>query len=73
VPRVGVLRLDACPEAVDQRAAVFVDRLLKGTRPEDLPVEQPRQFDLVVNLATARRLGLTVPRPVLLGASEVSQ
>jgi ABC-type uncharacterized transport system substrate-binding protein len=56
-----------------RRAAVFVDRLLKGARPEDLPVEQPRQFDLIVNLGTARRLGLTVPRSVLLGASEVIQ
>lgn len=54
-----------------QRAAVFVDRLLKGARPADLPVEQPTQFDLVVNMKTARRLGVTVPQSLLLQASQV--
>ena len=56
-----------------RRAAVFVDRLLKGARPEDLPVEQPTQFDLVVNLKTARGLGVTVPRSLLLRANEIIQ
>jgi putative ABC transport system substrate-binding protein len=54
-----------------RRAAVFVDRLLKGARPADLPVEQPTQFDLVVNLKTAKRLGVVVPESLLLRANEV--
>jgi putative ABC transport system substrate-binding protein len=56
-----------------RRAAVFVDRLLKGARPADLPVEQPTQFDLVVNAKTARRLGVTVPQSLLLQANEIIQ
>jgi len=54
-----------------RRAAVFVDRLLRGARPADLPVEQPTRFDLVVNLRTAGLLGLTVPQSVLLSADRV--
>jgi putative tryptophan/tyrosine transport system substrate-binding protein len=54
--------------ALAARAAVFVDRILRGERPADLPVEQPSQFDLIVNLRTARRLGITLPGSVLLRA-----
>jgi putative tryptophan/tyrosine transport system substrate-binding protein len=54
-----------------RRAAVYVHKILQGTRPGDLPVEQPTKFDLTVNLKTAKALGLTIPEPFLLLADEV--
>jgi putative ABC transport system substrate-binding protein len=50
---------------LDRRAAYYVDRILKGARPADLPVEQPRKFDFVINISAAKQIGLTIPQSVL--------
>jgi putative ABC transport system substrate-binding protein len=67
----GLMSYGASEPDLYRRAAGYVHRILQGTKPADLPVEQPVKFDLVVNLKTAKALGLTIPESFLLRVNEV--
>ncbi len=69
----GLISYSADHAAYFQRAAMFVDKILKGAKPAELPVEQPTKFELVINLKTAKALSLTIPSSVLIQADEVIQ
>ena len=73
LPASGLISYGPTTTQYAQITARYVDRILKGAKPGDLPVEQPPRFELVINLKTAKALGLTIPQSLLQRADEVMQ
>ena len=69
----GLLSFALDPTEMNRRVAAIIDKVLRGAKPADLPIEQPSKFELVINTKAAKALGLTIPQPLLLRADEVIQ
>ena len=69
----GLLTYDVDRRALRRRIGAYADKIFRGAKPADLPVEQPTEFDLIVDLRTAKALGITIPQSLLLRADEVIQ